>query len=72
MNRRNIGTLLGLGFVLLTSAIAGLYAGIYLGKRTGNAIFAPLGLIFGLGAGFHRAWSTIKWMMKTKDEDSGG
>ncbi len=64
MNRGNIGVLMGLGFALLASAIAGLYVGIYLNGRTGKAFFAPLGLVFGLGAGFHRAWFTVKQMMK--------
>ena len=66
MNRKNIGVLLGLGFAVLASAIGGLYLGIFLDKRSGRTFFAPVGLLLGLGAGFHRSWFAVKQMIMKK------
>ncbi|MGI6643191.1 MAG: AtpZ/AtpI family protein [Bacillota bacterium] len=64
MNRRNVGVLLGLGFTLATSTLAGLYLGLYLDKRTGKTLFAPAGLLLGLAAGIHQSVRVIRNMLK--------
>jgi len=54
------GVLLGLGFSVFFSAMAGILLGVWLDKRTGLGIFVPIGLLLGLFAGIHRAWQTIR------------
>lgn len=61
-----IGVILGLGFSLFFSAIAGLLLGVWLDRRTGQGIFAPTGLLLGLFAGIHRAFETAKPFWKKR------
>ncbi len=64
MNRRRIGVLLGLGFTLATSTMAGLYLGLYLDRRSGRTFFAPLGLLLGMAAGIHRGVAVIRNILR--------
>lgn len=61
-NRSYMGfvSILGFGLLVTTSALVGLYVGTLLDRRSGKTIFAPLFLLAGLLAGFHRAYMSIK------------
>lgn len=61
-----LGVLLGLGFSLFFSAMAGILLGVWLDRRTGSGMFAPIGLLIGLFAGIHRAWQTIRPFFKKR------
>lgn len=61
------GLVLGIGSTLLFSSIAGLLAGHYVDRHTGRTLFAPLGLILGLAAGFHRMWLIIRTVSGVDD-----
>ncbi len=61
-----ISVILGLGFSLFFSAIAGVLLGVWLDRQTGRGIFAPIGLLLGLFAGIHRAYQTIKPFWKRR------
>ncbi len=64
MRRRHAGTLFGLGFSMIAITLAGLYLGVFLDRRSGKTFFAPIGLLLGLSAGIHRAWTTISALLK--------
>jgi len=60
----SLGAILSLGFEMAISALGGLYLGSLLDRRTGKALFAPMGLILGLLVGFHRAYMLVRSTMR--------
>jgi F0F1-type ATP synthase assembly protein I len=60
------GAILGLGFSLVGSALLGLYLGSLLDKNSPTRVYTPIGLIFGLLVGFHRAWIIVQGIMKKR------
>ncbi len=60
------GVVLGLGFSLIASAFLGMYLGSYMDKGSSTNIFTPIGLVFGLLVGFHRAWVVIRGLTKRR------
>lgn len=59
--------ILGLGFSLAGAALLGMYIGSALDRGSSSGTYTPLGLIFGLLVGFHRAWIIIQRVIrKTK------
>jgi F0F1-type ATP synthase assembly protein I len=60
------GAILGLGFSLVGSAFLGMYLGSLMDRGAPTKIYTPIGLIFGLLVGFHRAWTIIQGIMKKK------
>lgn len=61
-NRPYMGlmAILGFGLWVTTSALVGLYLGTLLDRCSGKTIFAPLFLLAGILAGFHRAYIAIR------------
>jgi len=60
------GVILSLGFNLLGSALIGMYIGSLLDRNSPTRIYTPIGLIFGLVVGFHRAWIIVRNMMNER------
>lgn len=54
------GVVFSAGFSVIASTFAGLYLGIALDRGRQGTLFAPIGLIFGLLAGFHRVYLLFK------------
>lgn len=50
------GMILGAGFSLTASTLAGYLIGTWVARSGGSALFAPAGLILGLLAGLHRLY----------------
>jgi F0F1-type ATP synthase assembly protein I len=60
------GVVFSAGFSLVFSAFAGLAIGIALDRRGGRTLFAPIGLLLGLLAGFHRLYVAFRVVAKRK------
>ena len=58
--------ILSLGFNLVGSALLGMYIGSLMDKDSPAKIYTPIGLIFGLLVGFHRAWNIVRNLMKKR------
>lgn len=60
------GVVLGLGFSLIGSAFLGMYLGSFMDKGSSTKVFTPIGLVFGLLVGFHRAWVIIRGLTRER------
>ncbi len=54
------GVILGAGFSLVASTLAGYLIGTWVDRSGGSALFAPIGLILGLLAGIHRLFTLFR------------
>lgn len=52
--------IVSLGVYLACSSLGGLLLGSYIDRARGTSYFAPAGLLLGLAAGLHRAYTLVK------------
>lgn len=62
----SVGVVLGVGFSLISSTLAGYLIGTWLDRNRGSALFAPVGLILGLLAGLHRLYRLFRHVAEDK------